>query len=136
VVIVKSGDDCRQELLAMQLIKTFQGIFRSEGLALWLQPYEVLPTSHRTALIELLPNCMSIHSIKHSLPPGSTLKEHFLRMFPTESPEFQAAQLRFAQSLAAYSLVCYLLQIRDRHNANILMDTEVRLSRMLCSKAV
>lgn len=110
----------------MQLIKAFRGIFHAEGLPLWLQPYEVLPTSHQTALIELLPNSVSVHSIKRCLPPGTTLKAHFDRLFPEGSQEAEAAQLGFAQSLAAYSLVCYLLSIKDRHNANILMDTEAR----------
>jgi hypothetical protein len=40
-VIVKSGDDCRQELLAMQLIRMFLSIFRTEHLPLWLRPYQV-----------------------------------------------------------------------------------------------
>lgn len=40
-VIVKSGDDCRQELLAVQLIRTFESIFRDSGLPLWVRFYEV-----------------------------------------------------------------------------------------------
>jgi phosphatidylinositol 4-kinase B len=40
-VIVKSGDDCRQELMAMQLITAFHDIFQGAGLPLWVRPYEV-----------------------------------------------------------------------------------------------
>lgn len=37
---------------------------------------------------------------------------------------FEEAQDNFLRSLVGYSLVCYILQIKDRHNANILMDRE------------
>lgn len=124
---MKSGDDCRQELLAMQLIQAFQRIFDIESLPLWVQPYEVLPTSHQTALIEMLPDTMSVHGIKRCLPSGSTLSDHFFRMFPAGTPDCEAAQRSFAQSLASYSLICFLLQVKDRHNANILLDKQVCL---------
>lgn len=37
---------------------------------------------------------------------------------------FEEAQDNFLRSLVGYSLVCYILQIKDRHNANIMMDRE------------
>ena len=39
--IVKSGDDCRQELLAIQLLLVFEQVFRESGLPLWMRPFQV-----------------------------------------------------------------------------------------------
>lgn len=36
--------------------------------------------------------------------------------------KYKEAICNLADSLAAYSLVCYILQIKDRHNANILIN--------------
>ncbi|KAL6768298.1 PIK3 [Auxenochlorella protothecoides x Auxenochlorella symbiontica] len=121
-VIVKAGDDCRQELLAMQLIDAFHDIFREARLPLTLHPYEVLVTSNRTALIELVPNAPSVHAVKGACPPGTSLRDHFLERYGAGTPELLAAQRNFVESMAAYSLVSYFLQIKDRHNGNILLD--------------
>ncbi|KAK4393784.1 Phosphatidylinositol 4-kinase beta 1, partial [Sesamum angolense] len=123
-VIVKSGDDCRQEHLAVQLISHFYDIFQEAGLPLWLRPYEVLVTSSYTALIETIPDTASIHSIKSRFPNISSLRDFFDAKYQENSPSFKLAQRNFVESMAGYSLVCYLLQVKDRHNGNLLLDEE------------
>jgi phosphatidylinositol 4-kinase B len=43
---------------------------------------------------------------------------------PQGTAACKVAQRNFVESMAGYSIVCYLLQIKDRHNGNILMDDE------------
>uniref|UniRef100_A0A6N2L9J0 1-phosphatidylinositol 4-kinase n=1 Tax=Salix viminalis TaxID=40686 RepID=A0A6N2L9J0_SALVM len=123
-VIVKSGDDCRQEHLAVQLISHFYDIFQEAGLPLWLRPYEVLCTSSYTALIETIPDTASIHSIKSRFSNVTSLRDFFVAKYGENSPSFKLAQRNFVESMAGYSLVCYLLQVKDRHNGNLLMDED------------
>lgn len=123
-VIVKSGDDCRQEHLAVQLISHFYDIYQEAGLPLWLRPYEVLVTSSYTALIETIPDTASIHSIKSRNPSVSSLREFFANKYQDDSPALKVAQRNFVESMAGYSILCYFLQVKDRHNGNLLIDEE------------
>ena len=63
-VIFKGGDDCRQELLAMQLISYIDSVFKKAKLPLQLQLYSVLVTSPTSGLIETIPNAISIDLLK------------------------------------------------------------------------
>mmetsp|Transcript_27364 Transcript_27364/g.49251 ORF Transcript_27364/g.49251 Transcript_27364/m.49251 type:complete len:771 (-) Transcript_27364:140-2452(-) len=123
-LIVKSGDDLRQEQLAMQLISLCKQIFESAKLDLYVRPYEILATGPNCGILECVPDAMSIDSLKKSLPPGrNTLRDFFVMQYGVEnSKSYKSASKCFMRSLAAYSLICYILQIKDRHNGNILLD--------------
>lgn len=136
-VIVKTGGDLRQEQLAVQLIREFQSIWAEEKVSCWVKHFRILITGNNSGLIETIKDSVSIHSIKKAeyakrLAEGSlghvTLLDHFKSTHgDPSSPRFIRAQRHFAQSLAGYSIITYLLQIKDRHNGNILLDREGHL---------
>ncbi|CEG47360.1 Phosphatidylinositol kinase (PIK-H1) [Plasmopara halstedii] len=132
-LLSKSHDDLRQELLVMQFISYFQQIFEEEKLPLRLHPYRILATGSSTGLIEVVCNAMSLDGIKKR--KGFTnLRSHFEQMYGhvfndsqdshEETDLLQQAKMNFMHSLAAYSIVCYILAIKDRHNGNIMLDIE------------
>lgn len=109
--IAKANDDLRQELMTMQLIKRFDDIFKASEIPLKLKPYEILITSPTSGLIEFIPNTISIDALKKKIAPISSLNVFFRQFFVIN---FEEAQKNFAESLAAYCIVQYVLSIRDR----------------------
>ncbi|XP_040267810.1 phosphatidylinositol 4-kinase beta isoform X1 [Bufo bufo] len=122
-VIVKCGDDLRQELLAYQVLKQLQSIWETERVPLWIRPYKILVISADSGMIEPVVNAVSIHQVKKQ--SQLSLLDYFLQEHGSCTTEaFLTAQRNFVQSCAGYCLVCYLLQVKDRHNGNILLDAE------------
>ena len=60
---VKCGDDLRQELLAYQILKTLQSIWKEEKVPLWVRPYRILVLSNDSGLIEPILNTISLHQV-------------------------------------------------------------------------
>ena len=53
------------------------------------------------------------------------MKDHWVKTFgKPDSEPYKAAVDAFKRSLAAYSMISYILQLKDRHNGNVLIDNE------------
>ncbi|CAF4922492.1 unnamed protein product, partial [Rotaria sp. Silwood1] len=123
MAIFKVGDDVRQDILALQLMRLFHNIFEQEGLELYLYTYRVIATSPGCGVIECVPNSRSREDIGRNTEAG--LFDYFRHVYGKEdSIKFQKARRNFVISMAAYSVALFLLQIKDRHNGNIMLDDE------------
>lgn len=131
-VIIKSGDDLRQELMSHQFLTKLQDIWNIEHVPVYVRPSNILVLSNDSGMIEPILNAVSLHQIKkhHSKKAQpTTLLDYFLQEFGQSktSELFLSAQKNFVESCAGYSIACYLLQVKDRHNGNILLDDQGHL---------
>lgn len=119
--IFKVGDDCRQDVLALQMIAAFRGIFNNVGLDVYVYPYRVTATAPGCGVIDVLPNSISRDMLGREAVNG--LYDYFISKYGgEESIRFQEARNNFVKSMAGYSIISYLLQFKDRHNGNIMVD--------------
>jgi hypothetical protein len=123
-VIVKSNDDLRQEQLASQAIRYMHVILAEARVDCWLRPYEIIALSSDSGIIEAIPNTVSLDVLKRREFGYTSLANFFEEYFgPPHEARYRNAIDNFIQSMAGYSIVCYLLNIKDRHNGNILLTT-------------
>jgi len=120
--LVKSNDDLRQEVFIMQMIRYFNSIWPPE--LCWLNCYYIEATGPDTGLIQTITASSDLDALKRD-DKYTSLRQLFIERYGEPSSEgFKKAQDNFARSLAAYSAVMWILQLRDRHNGNLMLDDE------------
>ncbi|OHT10348.1 Phosphatidylinositol 3- and 4-kinase family protein [Tritrichomonas foetus] len=121
--IFKIEDDVRMDALMIQLIDRIYTIILESGIDCFLLPYRIYATGDNRGVIECIQNAKSRHDLGE-LTKSSLLKYFIAAYGQPGTPDFERAQYNFIKSMAPYSLICYLFQVKDRHNANIMIDDE------------
>eukprot|EP00535_Pseudo-nitzschia_heimii_P010573 CAMPEP_0197175596 /NCGR_PEP_ID=MMETSP1423-20130617/1769_1 /TAXON_ID=476441 /ORGANISM="Pseudo-nitzschia heimii, Strain UNC1101" /LENGTH=960 /DNA_ID=CAMNT_0042624785 /DNA_START=136 /DNA_END=3015 /DNA_ORIENTATION=+ len=140
--IMKAGEDIRREALVMQIISKLNDWFKSDIPEYYrpcMRPYTIMCVGGDAGIVECLADAKSVDEVKKATDGFKSLRDYFERAYGSPNAyssqfqthpgrarilSFEEAQENFLRSLVGYSLICYILQIKDRHNANILMDRE------------
>ncbi|XP_078536462.1 phosphatidylinositol 4,5-bisphosphate 3-kinase catalytic subunit gamma isoform [Lissotriton helveticus] len=125
-IIFKHGDDLRQDMLILQILRIMESIWEAESLDLCLMPYGCISTGNKIGMIEIVKDATTIAQIQQSTV-GNTgaFKDEVLNQWLKEKcpieDKLQAAVERFVYSCAGYCVATFVLGIGDRHNDNIMI---------------
>ncbi|XP_063797934.1 phosphatidylinositol 4,5-bisphosphate 3-kinase catalytic subunit delta isoform [Pseudophryne corroboree] len=126
-IIFKNGDDLRQDMLTLQMIKLMDVLWKKEGLDLRVTPYGCLSTGDKTGLIEVVMHSDTIANIQRNksnmAATAAFNKDALLNWLKSKNPgeALERAIEEFTLSCAGYCVATYVLGIGDRHSDNIMI---------------
>ena len=86
LVLLKLGDDLRQDQLTLQLLSVMDMMWKEAGMDLCMSPYGCVSMGDEVGLIEIVPNAKTISSIiADSVKSSSSLFRSFKAAFSSES---------------------------------------------------
>nr|XP_022907614.1 phosphatidylinositol 4,5-bisphosphate 3-kinase catalytic subunit delta isoform [Onthophagus taurus]XP_022907621.1 phosphatidylinositol 4,5-bisphosphate 3-kinase catalytic subunit delta isoform [Onthophagus taurus] len=127
-IIFKNGDDLRQDMLTLQMIRIMDKLWKNAGLDLRMNPYNCISMDNRLGMIEVVLNAETIANIQKekgtfsatsAFRKGSLLA--WLKDHNSTESQLKKAINEFTLSCAGYCVATYVLGVADRHSDNIMI---------------
>ncbi|XP_041091941.1 phosphatidylinositol 4-phosphate 3-kinase C2 domain-containing subunit beta-like isoform X1 [Polyodon spathula] len=126
-VIFKSGDDLRQDMLTLQMIRIMNKIWVQEGLDMRMVIFRCFSTGRGRGMVEMIPNAETLRKIQVEHGVTGSFKDRpladWLQKHNPNEDEYEKAVENFIYSCAGCCVATYILGICDRHNDNIMLKT-------------
>uniref|UniRef100_A0A665VYV6 phosphatidylinositol-4,5-bisphosphate 3-kinase n=1 Tax=Echeneis naucrates TaxID=173247 RepID=A0A665VYV6_ECHNA len=132
-IIFKNGDDLRQDMLTLQILRLMDLLWKEANLDLRIVPYGCLATGDRAGLIEVVSSADTIANIQltsSNVAAAAAFNKDALLNWLKERNSGDAldrAIEEFTLSCAGYCVATYVLGIGDRHSDNIMVRSTGQL---------
>lgn len=130
-IIFKIGDDLRQDMLTLQIIRIVDAIWRHEGLDMCMLAYTCLATGKNVGIIEVVNKAETITSIQKSGGRMATIQIDSSQLHrwikERNHDDYDEAIRKFTRSCAGYSVLTFVLGIADRNPDNIMVSEDGRI---------
>ncbi|XP_013190051.2 phosphatidylinositol 4,5-bisphosphate 3-kinase catalytic subunit delta isoform [Amyelois transitella] len=138
-IILKIGDDLRQDMFTLQMLRIMDRLWKSHGYDFRLSLYNCISMENEVGMIEVVEDAKTIAHIQKNNAPfnaASTIKRgsllQWLKKKAEEAQEhhneaFNKAVDEFTMSCAGYCVATYVLGIADRHPDNIMLKKNGQL---------
>uniref|UniRef100_A0AAQ5ZML0 Phosphatidylinositol-4-phosphate 3-kinase n=1 Tax=Amphiprion ocellaris TaxID=80972 RepID=A0AAQ5ZML0_AMPOC len=126
-VIFKSGDDLRQDMLTLQMIRIMNKIWIQEGLDMRMVIFRCFSTGRGRGMVEMIPHADTLRKIQVEHGVTGSFKDRpladWLQKHNPTDEQYDKAVENFIYSCAGCCVATYVLGICDRHNDNIMLKT-------------
>jgi len=122
-VMIKTGDDLRQDQLVIMMIQLMDRLLKRGTLDLCLRPYSILAMPDNTGLLEFVERSIPVSQILSA--NNNSIMAFFQAVAPQEGARHSVKPdvlQTYIRSCAGYCVLTYLLGVGDRHLDNIMIQ--------------
>ncbi|GBP26146.1 Phosphatidylinositol 4,5-bisphosphate 3-kinase catalytic subunit delta isoform [Eumeta japonica] len=133
-IILKIGDDLRQDMFTLQMLKIMDRLWKKAGYDFRLNPYGCISMEYKVGMIEVVQDAETIANIQKEKAKFTATSAFYkwslfnwLRDHNSSEASLDKAIKEFTMSCAGYCVATYVLGIADRHPDNIMLKKSGQL---------